>query len=251
MAERATRNQTTENWPTLYRWGQGDGLTPLMWRKVEAGKSPAPLKAENVPPWFPTGKPEEPFRFCLAMEKLVTAICAGCDELNHINASKLFFSVCQARSTDRHGLQARVTPLRFQDGSPDMLRRGVRYAVQRHEVNGTEKLYQVTFCLPRFQNQSFDEKMITVFHELYHIGTKCNGDLRRMAGRCHAHSHSQNHYDAHMAALARFWLATRPDPLIYNFLRLDFWQLQARHGSVWGVFVPRPRLIPVAETPLP
>jgi hypothetical protein len=67
MAERATRKQTTENWPTLYRWGQGDGLTPLMWRKVEAGKSPAPLKAENVPPWFPTGKPEEPFRFCLAM----------------------------------------------------------------------------------------------------------------------------------------------------------------------------------------
>lgn len=247
MAERRTLKPLTEPWPTLFQWGQGNGLQPLVWRRVESGPSPAPLEPANVPPWFPTGTPGEPFRFCQAMERLVRAICTGCDELAHIQTDRLLFSVCQARSNDRHGLQARVTPLRFPGGTLEMKRRGTTYTVQRHVVNGTEKLYQVTFCLPRFQNQTFDEKMITIFHELYHIGQKCDGDLRRLGGRCHAHSHSQRHYDAHMAALARFWLATRPDQTLYNFLRLDFWQLQARHGSVLGVFVPRPRLIPLVQ----
>lgn len=246
MAERRTKKPPAETtWPTLFQWGQGEGSQPLVWRKVDAGPGPAPLQPDHVPPWFPTGTAGEPFRFCQAMERLVRAICASCEELAHIQVDKLLFSVCQARSTDRYGLQARVTPLRFPGGNLEINRRGTNYTVQRHQVDGTEKLYQVTFCLPRFQNQTFDEKMITIFHELYHIGPKCDGDLRRLEGRCHAHSHSQVHYDAHMAALARFWLANRPDTSLYNFLRLDFWQLQARHGSVLGVFVPRPRLIPV------
>ena len=69
--------------------------------------------------------------------------------------------------------------------------------------------------------------------------------LPPLAGPRHAQRPTQGNYDAHLAALARFWLANLPDTSLYNFLRLDFWQLQARHGSVLGVFVPRPRLIPV------
>jgi hypothetical protein len=99
--------------------------------------------------------------------------------------------------------------------------------------------------LPRFQNQSFDDKFVTLFHELYHISPAFDGDLRRHGGRYAIHSHSQRHYDLHMAHLARSYLANGADPNLHAFLRLDFSQLQRRHGSVVGVVVPRPKLIPL------
>jgi hypothetical protein len=101
--------------------------------------------------------------------------------------------------------------------------------------------------LPRFLDQGFDDKLVTLFHELFHISPAFDGDLRRHQGRYSIHSHSQKRYDEQMAALARTYLATRPDPRVYGFLRLDFAQLQRRHGSVLGVMVPRPKVVPVVQ----
>jgi hypothetical protein len=114
-------------------------------------------------------------------------------------------------------------------------------------VGGREMLYLMTFCLPRFLNQAFDDKFVTLFHELFHIGPAFDGDLRRHAGRYAVHSGSQRRYDEHMAELARAYLAAGPDPDLHAFLRLNFAQLRARHGSVVGVVVPRPKLVPVPE----
>ena len=60
-------------------------------------------------------------------------------------------------------------------------------------------LYLVTFCLPRFLDRPFNDKFVTLFHELYHIGPAFDGDLRRHEGRCAIHTHSKRRYDAHMA----------------------------------------------------
>src|SRR5206468_1851711 len=81
------------------------------------------------------------------------------------------------------GLQARVTPLRFAHGALVRRRRGVSFQVQRYFVDGAEMLYLVTFCLPRFLDQTFDDKFITLFHELFHISPAFDGDLRRHGGR--------------------------------------------------------------------
>jgi hypothetical protein len=144
-----------------------------------------------------------------------------------------------------------VTPLRFRGGKLTRKRRGVHYQVQRYFVGGREMLYLMTFCLPRFLEQEFDDKFITIFHELYHISPAFDGDLRRHEGRYCIHSHSQRCYDAQMADLARQYLASQPDPGLHAFLRLDFAQLVRRHGSVVGVTVPRPKLIPLANAPTP
>ncbi len=48
-----------------------------------------------------------------------------------------------------------------------------------------------------------------------------------------------------MAGLARAYLATNPDPALHSFLRLNFAQLQKRHGAVLGIVVPRPKIIPL------
>jgi len=110
-------------------------------------------------------------------------------------------------------------------------------------------LYLVTFCLPRFLDQPFEDKFITLFHELYHISPAFDGDLRRYGGRGDLHTHSKKEYDAHMAHLARTYLSNGVDAELHHFLRLDFAQLQHRHGSVLSVMVPRPKLIPVAVEP--
>jgi hypothetical protein len=158
----------------------------------------------------------------------------------------LLFGTTQARTGRPHGLQARVTPLRFRGGQLLRRRRGIAYQVQRFFVDQKEMLYLVTFCLPRFLDQDFDDKFITLFHELYHISPSFNGDLRRHPGRCSVHSRSKHAYDAHMADLARAYLADGAAPELHAFLRLNFGQLQHRHGSILGVVVPRPKLIPLA-----
>jgi hypothetical protein len=119
------------------------------------------------------------------------------------------------------------------------------YRVQRYFVGGREILYVIAFCLPRFLDQDFDNKLVTLFHELYHINPAFDGDLRRHQGRYSLHSHSKSNYDQQMAELARGYLSNGAQAGLHDFLRLDFNQLEHRHGSVVGVVVPRPKLIPL------
>jgi hypothetical protein len=62
------------------------------------------------------------------------------------------------------------------------------------------------------------------------------------------HSHSKRAFDDHMAQLARAYLADGAAVDRHAFLRLNFSQLQHRHGRVVGVVVPRPKLIPLLES---
>lgn len=230
--------------PLVLSWN--DPHVPLPVRVIRAPASRARIFGTDPPPWHVTGTPDEPFDFCAHVRRLCADIAERCAELHHVNTGRLLFAVTQARSGNSHGLQARVTPLRFRGGVLTRRRRGTTFQVQRYQVGAHEMLYLVTFCLPRFLDLDFDEKFVTLFHELYHISPAFDGDLRRHDGRYAIHSHSQRLYDRHMAALARAYLAGGPDPKLHAFLRLNFAQLQLRHGSVIGVMVPRPKLIPVA-----
>jgi hypothetical protein len=195
--------------------------------------------------WLDTGAHNQPFDFGAHTQRLMQDIVQRCPELAHIDVSRVLVGVLQARSGQPHGLQARVTPLRFAQGALQKQRRGVVYQVQRYFHDEREFLYLMTFCLPRFLDQEFDDKLITIFHEMYHIGPRCDGDLRRFHGRCQLHTHSKVGYDKHMAGLARAYLQARPDPRLHAYLRFTFAQLQQRHGSVVGVVVPRPKVIPL------
>ncbi len=216
---------------------------PLPRREIRAvhGQEPAPAG----PGRWPSGPAREPFDFCARIRDLCEDIRRRCDDLGHIDLARVLFAVTQARNGRAHGLQARVTPLRFAEGRLTRRRRDGTYQVQRYVVDGRDMLYLVTFCLPRFLDLNFDEKFVTLFHELYHINPSFDGDLRRHGGRCSVHSRSQRRYDEHMAHLARTYLSGGADPALYSFLRLSFAQLQERHGSVVGVVVPRPKIIPV------
>jgi predicted metallopeptidase len=230
--------------PLIHRWHEPDNPLPLRTINVpKSGRGRASFT--DAPAWLRTGPADQPFDFCGHVARLCADIVRHSDALKHIDVSRLLFGVLQARSGRRHGLQARVTPLRCHGGALTRHRRGVAYQVQRYFVNGREMLYLVTFCLPRFLDQDFADKFVTLFHELYHISPAFEGDLRRHDGRCTFHTHSKRLYDSHMGELARGYLTNGADRSLHEFLRLNFAQLRHRHGAVVGVTVPRPRLIPV------
>jgi hypothetical protein len=230
--------------PLVFRWHEPERPLPLRIVRQPPGARARQVGLE-APPWLQTGPDDRPFDFCGHIRRLCGDIVARSPELAHIDVSRLLFGITQARSGVRHGLQARVTPLRFRHGRLLRRRDGVLYQVQRYVVDGREMLYLITFCVPRFLNATFDDKFITLFHELYHIGPGFEGDLRSCDGRLH--SPSRRAYDARMALLARAYLAGGADPALHAFLRLDFAQLTHRHGSVVGHVVPRPRLLPIEE----
>jgi predicted metallopeptidase len=184
-----------------------------------------------------------PFDFTLAVARLCEDVVARTPELAHVRMPQVAVSFAQARLRVLHGLQAKLTPLRFERGSLVTQRGRTAWTVRRIFRDEQEVLYILTFYLPRFLDQSLDEKLITVFHELFHISPRFDGDIRRMDGRYHVHSHSQKDYDREMAALARRYLALRPDERLWGFLKLSFDELVKRHGGVIGVRVPIPKLI--------
>jgi hypothetical protein len=187
----------------------------------------------------------QPLHFTQAVSQLCLDLCRRVDELQHIDMSRVLVTFARCRNKQHWGFQAKLVPMRFEGGTVTQKRGETTYQIQKYFVGDVEMLYVLTFYLPRFLNQSFEEKLVTVIHELYHICPNFSGDIRRFAGSCCVHTRSQKEYDAHMAVLARKYLAKNPPRRLYDFLRLNFAQLEARHGSVVGVMAPSPKLVPI------
>ena len=205
-------------------------------------------RATGVASVYPsTGQQIEPgFDFTAHIRRLCEDICSRFPELGHIDMSRVAICYSQARKRVRHGLHASLTPLRFENGATAGVRRGRRYTCQQLiGVSGQEMLYILRFYLPRFMDEDFEQKLSTVFHELWHISPDFDGDLRRHRGRCYMHTHSEAAYNAQMEQFAQDWLERRPPHEIYHFLEKNFDQLQVSHGRVVAVRIPQPKLIPL------
>jgi predicted metallopeptidase len=188
------------------------------------------------------------FDFSRAMTRLCCDITDRVDELLHVDMSRVAVCFAQARRRVLHGLQAKLTPMRFEGGALTTQRQGRTWTCQRVYCDEREMLYVLTFYLPRFLDQSFAEKMTTIAHELLHISPRFDGDLRRFGGRCYIHTGSQQEFDEQAARLARRYIACRPERELYRFLEFSFRDLQQRHGAVVGLQIPIPKLIPVSES---
>jgi hypothetical protein len=108
--------------------------------------------------------------------------------------------------------------------------------------------YMISFALPRFCDQSLDRsrkerfypgadpwtaKLDTVVHELYHIDPDFAG-IRRIEkedGTYSANCHGQQFF-AQVADMVHAYLASKPNPEVYEFLRQDFTELEARFGGI-------------------
>ena len=187
------------------------------------------------------------FDFSTAMSRLCEDISQRLTDFQHIRMNRVAVTFAQARRRVSYGLQAKLTPMRFEDGSLTTHRNGRTWTVQRLYRDDREMLYILTFYLPRFLDHSFREKMITILHELYHISPSFDGDYRRLQGHYHVHSHSQKGYDRQMEVYVDRYLALNPPRPLLAFLKKRFRRLEAEHGRVVGLQIPIPKLIPLQE----
>lgn len=178
---------------------------------------------------------------------LAADICARVDELRHVDMRRVLLTLTRCRSERPWGYQAKLTPLRFRDGVLREVRRGHLYQVQRFFIGQIELHYVLSLYVPRFLNQSFDEKLVTIFHELFHISPEFTGDIRRFGPARTSHDRSQREYDLKMAALAKRYLLSKPSRRRLDFLRLNWDEVAAHFGGLAGVVIPAPKLIPVSR----
>jgi len=168
-------------------------------------------------------------------------------ELNHIDMSRVAVSFSQARTGVDHGMYASLTPLRFRDGKRQTIRRGRLWGVQRVvDSRGHEMLYILSFYLPRFLQRPFREKLCMVMHELWHIGPRFDGDLRRYAGRCYAHGAAGQH-EAPLDDMIARWFAKNPPKEVYDFLYRNYQELSRKYGVVYGSKWQSPKLVPLDQ----
>src|SRR5262245_38891127 len=115
-------------------------------------------------------------------------------------------------------------------------------------LDGHEIKYMISFSVPRFCDQKLDRtrkerfypgaepwmaKLDTVVHELYHIDPERDGIRRieRADGSYSANCHGHRFFEQ-VADMVTTYLASEPDPQVYDFLRHDFTALEARFNGV-------------------
>src|SRR5688572_11079209 len=117
-------------------------------------------------------------------------------------------------------------------------------------VGTTQIDYMISFALPRFCDQLLSRsrkqvhyagepnwiaKLDTIVHELYHIDPDRPG-IRRMEradGTYSANCHGQQFFE-NVVEMVKQYLASQPDPAVYDFLQYNQAELTARHGGVVG-----------------
>jgi hypothetical protein len=179
------------------------------------------------------------------LERLIRDITARTPEFEHIAPEKLLVCVSTGRP-GAGGSLAKIHPLRFAGGEKSMKRRRGRRSVLctmptiTHQ--GEEMLYVIYFMVPRFLELPFREKLITIFHELYHISPDCDGDIRRFPGRNYAHGSSTKVYNAQMGKLVDAYLERLPERSALDFLDGNLASLRSRHKAIVGRRLQAPRI---------
>lgn len=179
------------------------------------------------------------------LERLIRDITARTPQLQHVMPDKLLVCVSTGRTT-RGGSLAKIHPLRFAGGERSVKarrgRRSVLCTMPTIKHQGEEMLYVIYFLVPRFLELPLREKLITIFHELYHISPACDGDIRRFPGRNYAHGSSTKSYNLLMGKLVDAYLEMIPERSALDFLEGDLASLRSRHKAIVGRRLQAPRI---------
>jgi hypothetical protein len=179
------------------------------------------------------------------LERLIRDITARSPELQHVDPERLLVCVSSGRPS-AGGSLAKIHPLRFAGGEKSVTtrrgRRRVLCTMPTITYQGEEMLYVIYFLVPRFLELPFREKLITVFHELYHISPACDGDIRRFPGRNYAHGSSTKSYNAHMGGLVDTYLERLPERSRLGFLEGNLAALRERHSAIVARRLQAPRI---------
>lgn len=145
----------------------------------------------------------------LAVKRLVRDVAARVPELAHVRASRILVVAGEARRASR----ATIRPAHFKatrkrgsggDGRTKPLIR----------VKGRKILYVITLRPLWFHLSSPEERIATIFHELYHASTRFDGTLHR--GRRHSKL-PRAQYNRKIRRLRDRYLAEAPTEIVAPF----------------------------------
>jgi hypothetical protein len=195
-------------------------------------------------------------RIALLMQDVV----ARTGRLSYINLKEVIVFARFGRS-DAEGAFATCHCLTMPESEPgyffwkdretgELTRRSPWFVTKSPQVRlGQTKIkYLISFVLPRFSDQTligsrkadlykgseaWVAKLDTIVHELYHIDPAASGirALENADGSRSYRSHGPMFYED-VSDMVRAYLATRPDPALYEFLRYDFAGLTEMFGGV-------------------
>jgi predicted metallopeptidase len=181
------------------------------------------------------------FNYTDALTRLVEHAAGTIPEFAHLEPDRMLVACARARIDSSHGVFAKVVPLRFEGGAPTTRRGSRLYQMPSLRFEGREILYLVYFFLPRYQNLPYRRKLVTFFHELYHVSPSFDGDIRRFPGRNFAHGSSRRKYDERMEKFVDAYLCMHGSTELTGFLQPDYAGLRQEYGRLLGRKVPVPR----------
>lgn len=184
--------------------------------------------------------PDDSIDLSLALSAVISEISFRSQTLSHIDPNRILVCVGSNRRGGG-GLYGKLIPLRFKHGEPLLRHRGRVYASPDITNNGHSCLYIIYFYMPRFFDLPWDEKLRVIFHELYHINPRFNGDIRRMGAVKIAHGHSKKHFNSLFDAELHAFKSHIHSTPHQDFLTLNTRELYARYRTVTAVRMKHPK----------
>jgi hypothetical protein len=198
-------------------------------------------------------------RISLLMEDIVARV----PKLSFIDMSRVLV-FARAGRTDAEGAYATCHCVCLPPSEPGyyfwrdrttgkLTRRSEWFVTKSPEIRiGTKPVdYMISFALPRFCDQMLSRsrkqvfyqgqpnwiaKLDTIVHELYHIDPERPG-IRRMEradGTYSANCHGQRFF-SDVVDMVNQYVASKPDPAVYEFLEHNYEDIQARFGGLVGM----------------
>jgi len=148
--------------------------------------------------------------YITAMRSVIADISCNVEEFSYIDPEQITVNFKKAREGASEEVWAEITGFSDEDHGPVQQREGrmeMYFYSNSLLFNGTPVKYVVDFYVPAFFNLTFNEKLVTIFHELYHISPRFDGDLRLFKGKAYKHGPSMEKYDRYMEYLADKYLS--------------------------------------------
>lgn len=185
--------------------------------------------------------PDDRIDLTLTLTAIIKEIVSRSQPLGHIDVNRILVCVGSNRSGRRGGLYGKLIPLRFKNGSSILKYRGRLYAIPEITNNGYSCLYIIYFYMPRFFDLPWDEKLRVIFHELYHISPRFDGDIRRMGAVKTAHGHSKKYFDTLYDPELRSFIEHMHATPFIEFLGMKTRDIYARYHRVTAVKMKHPK----------
>ncbi len=174
------------------------------------------------------------------LELVVQDLCTRLPEFAHVDPRRLLLCVTRARTLSRGGTFAKIVPMRFPTGTPLQTVNGKLFTLPQIPTPHGDILYLIYIFVPRFFEQSFESRLLTVMHELYHIAPEFDGTIRRFGTRAHGSSRERFNLSLH-PLIDRYLLAAPPAELL-DILHTDLKTL-AKEAELVGRALPVPKAI--------